>query len=275
MAATDPAALLGAAVRAAVLAKAPRRTVQAVAAAVTGVLLACLTAAASQHGAGQDPQDTTSRTKASADTGASAEELVEALRQARATKRRQKKAKQRLRKAERNKAEEPQAGPPARGGGTAAAEVQKNTKADEASSSSRGALQKELVSAPEPHVVQDSQNDHEVDLEALDPEQPGDFLFLLQEYNRLHGTAHEASQVDTPAEREVVARVARNREMVVQAMTPMTSDDVVAQVPACSLLLLDSKPQRQNSELPPDAKKQPHGPARGTYGPTGGRRQKK
>ena len=245
-------------------------------AAVTGVLLACLTTAASQHGAGQEPQDTTSRTKASADTGASAEELVEALRQARATKRRQKKAKQRLRKAERNKTEEPQAGPPgSRGGGTAPAEVQKNIKADEASSSSRGALRKELVSAPEPHAMQDSQNDHEVDLEALDPEQPGDFLFLLQEYNRLHGTAHEASQVDTPAEREVVARVARNREMVVQAMTPMTSDDVVAQVPACSLLLLDSKPQRQNSELPPDAKKQPHGPARGTYGPAGGRRQKK
>ena len=44
--AADGAALLAAAVRAAVLAKAPRRTVQAVAAAVTGVLLRPVTAAA-------------------------------------------------------------------------------------------------------------------------------------------------------------------------------------------------------------------------------------
>ena len=42
----DGAALLAAAVRAAVLAKAPRRTVQAVAAAVAGVLVRLTTAAA-------------------------------------------------------------------------------------------------------------------------------------------------------------------------------------------------------------------------------------
>ena len=40
MAAADAPALLAAAIRAAVLAKAPRRNVQAVAAAVTGVLVA-------------------------------------------------------------------------------------------------------------------------------------------------------------------------------------------------------------------------------------------
>ena len=83
MAAADLAGLLGAAVRAAVLAKAPRRTVQAVAAAVTGVLVRP-TAATSWHRQQEPAEDTKGCTEGDACAGASAEELVQALRQKRA-----------------------------------------------------------------------------------------------------------------------------------------------------------------------------------------------
>lgn len=95
--ADDGAALLAAAVRAAVLAKAPRRTVQAVASAVAGVVFGrsaageASTAAAARVPAG--PQ----RAAASDATGASALELLEALRAARSAQRRGKKERRKAR----------------------------------------------------------------------------------------------------------------------------------------------------------------------------------
>ena len=89
--AADGAALLAAAVRAAVLAKAPRRTVQAVAAAVTGVLAA----PARSSGAGQVSQ----RTAELSDAGAgSPESLLAALREARTARRNRKKERKRAAK---------------------------------------------------------------------------------------------------------------------------------------------------------------------------------
>jgi hypothetical protein len=85
------AGLLAAAVRAAILAKAPRRTVQAVAAAVTGVLV---------RPAADDAAPLTSvpMVAAGAVAGSSPDELAAALRAARAEQRRKKRARRRERK---------------------------------------------------------------------------------------------------------------------------------------------------------------------------------
>ena len=89
--AADGAALLGAAIRVAILAKAPRRTVQAVAAAVTGVLVRSVGEAVPQaenEELAEDAKGQPTKPK----TGASPEELVAAFREARKGKRRRKKA---------------------------------------------------------------------------------------------------------------------------------------------------------------------------------------
>jgi hypothetical protein len=91
MATSDGAALLAATVRAAILDQAPRRTVQAVAVGVFGALLAATTAApgsSAREGAGA--QCTTATGSARGDS-ASAQELLEALRVPRSTRRRAKK----------------------------------------------------------------------------------------------------------------------------------------------------------------------------------------
>ena len=83
----DPAALVAAAVRAAILAKAPRRTVAAVAAATAGAF-------APRQAAPQPQQTSRVPTGAGAATqapGSSPEELVHALREARQAQRRRKK----------------------------------------------------------------------------------------------------------------------------------------------------------------------------------------
>ena len=88
--AADHAALLGAAIRAAVLAKAPRRTVQAIASAVTGVLVRSAGEAVPQAGKEELAEDTEGQPTLPK-TGASLEELVAARREARIAKRRRKK----------------------------------------------------------------------------------------------------------------------------------------------------------------------------------------
>eukprot|EP00929_Paragymnodinium_shiwhaense_P121782 TRINITY_DN9415_c0_g1_i10.p2 TRINITY_DN9415_c0_g1~~TRINITY_DN9415_c0_g1_i10.p2 ORF type:complete len:239 (-),score=64.58 TRINITY_DN9415_c0_g1_i10:3122-3838(-) len=90
--AADGAALLAAAVRAACLAKAPRRTIQAVAAAVTGVLVRPLSAAAAPAPVSSVPARP-QRTAAGGDevVPASSEDLLNALRAARSAQRRRKK----------------------------------------------------------------------------------------------------------------------------------------------------------------------------------------
>ena len=98
MAAVDPAALLGAAIRAAVLAKAPRRTVQAVASAVTGVLVHSAAEAGPGAAAAAPAKEEVGPAAATPPTGASAEELVAALREARRAQRRRKKANRKARK---------------------------------------------------------------------------------------------------------------------------------------------------------------------------------
>ena len=98
MAAVDPAALLGAAIRAAVLAKAPRRTVQAVDSAVTGVLVHSAAEAGPGAAAAAPAKEEVGPAAATPPTGASAEELVAALREARRAQRRRKKANRKARK---------------------------------------------------------------------------------------------------------------------------------------------------------------------------------
>ena len=98
MASSELAALLGAAVRAAVLAKAPRRTVSAVAAAVTGALLQGkpgLTPTGSRAGAASKRAATPS-CDVSPETPASTvqpEQLIAALREARRAQRHRKKVR--------------------------------------------------------------------------------------------------------------------------------------------------------------------------------------
>ena len=89
--------LLASAVRAAILAKAPRRTVQAVAAAVAGVLGRPATSAAPAHRA-QAAASAQSEAEAGLG-GASPEALLEALRSARREQRRRKKERRRARRA--------------------------------------------------------------------------------------------------------------------------------------------------------------------------------
>jgi hypothetical protein len=98
----DGAAMLAAAVRAAVLAKAPRRTVQAVAAAVAGVFAR---PDATQRPAASVPAGSHCAAK---ETGhdASAEELLAALRSARNAQRRKKKERRREAKMAASKAAE-------------------------------------------------------------------------------------------------------------------------------------------------------------------------
>ena len=92
MVGTDGASLVAAAIRAAILAKAPRRTVSAVAAAVTGALV---------HQRTAPPANMESREPAGNPAGATAvptgspAELVAALKEARQVKRRKKKARRR------------------------------------------------------------------------------------------------------------------------------------------------------------------------------------
>ena len=89
----DGAALLAAAIRAACLAKAPRRTVQAVAAAVTGVLVRP-TAAAEPRAAASVPAGAQS----AHDEAASPDQLVDSLRVARRAQRARKKERRRAAK---------------------------------------------------------------------------------------------------------------------------------------------------------------------------------
>ena len=86
----ERAALLSAAVRAACLAKAPRRTIQAVASAVAGVLLRPCTA--SKHEMDPDVRPSTQRANSAPVDGCSAEELLAALREKRSAQRARKKA---------------------------------------------------------------------------------------------------------------------------------------------------------------------------------------
>lgn len=86
----DGACLMAAAVRAAVLANAPRRTVQAVASAVAGVLMRYATAATPEQAPAA--RAGSQRTAAAAESGdKSADELLHALRAARSAQRRRKK----------------------------------------------------------------------------------------------------------------------------------------------------------------------------------------
>lgn len=96
---TDGAALLAAAVRAAVLARAPRRTVQAVASAVAGVVMRPAAMGAKPATETGVPQGTVGATLPPA-TGASPEELVAALREARRARRRRKRENRRKRREE-------------------------------------------------------------------------------------------------------------------------------------------------------------------------------
>ena len=97
--ADDRAALLGAAIRAACLAKAPRRTIQAIASAVTGVLRRPHTA--STRVKVPDVQPSTQRATSAPGNGGSPEELLAALREARSAQRRRKKDRRKAAKAAR------------------------------------------------------------------------------------------------------------------------------------------------------------------------------
>ena len=94
----DGPALLAAAVRAACLAKAPRRTVQAVAAAVTGVLARPSTAAAEQATATGMPARSQRAATHEQDAAPSPEELQNSLRAVRTAQRRRKKERRRAAK---------------------------------------------------------------------------------------------------------------------------------------------------------------------------------
>jgi hypothetical protein len=89
--AADGPAFVAAAIRAACLAKAPRRTVQAVAAAVTSVFANVATASASTRAHDRQPPAATSAKAGAADDDASPEALLEALRAARRKQRQRKK----------------------------------------------------------------------------------------------------------------------------------------------------------------------------------------
>ena len=97
--AADGPALLAAAVRAACLAKAPRRTIQAVAAAVAGVLARPAPAAATPRLAPSVPANFGRHAADGATSDASPEELLAALRAARAAQRKRKKERRRAKKA--------------------------------------------------------------------------------------------------------------------------------------------------------------------------------
>ena len=93
MASADGSSLIAAAIRAAILAKAPRRTVQAIAAAVTSVLVH-QTADACPKTKDEDHVRSSNASNAKL-PGVSAEEHVEALRAARSARRRRKRANKR------------------------------------------------------------------------------------------------------------------------------------------------------------------------------------
>lgn len=94
----DGAALVAAAVKAAVQARAPRRTVQAVAAAVTGVLLARQETAAAPGPVAVAPPDTQGATRLNGSGDASPEALLQALRAARSAQRQRKKQRRKANK---------------------------------------------------------------------------------------------------------------------------------------------------------------------------------
>ena len=95
MASADGSSLIAAAIRAAILAKAPRRTVQAIAAAVTSVLVHQIADACPKT---KDADHVRSSNASNAKlSGVSAEEHVEALRAARSARRRRKRANKRAR----------------------------------------------------------------------------------------------------------------------------------------------------------------------------------
>jgi len=98
--AADGPALLAAAVRAACLAHAPRRTVQAVAAAVTGVLAHPKTAAAEQAPATGTPVRSHRAATQEKEAGTSPEELLRTLRAVRSAQRKRKKERRRAAKQE-------------------------------------------------------------------------------------------------------------------------------------------------------------------------------
>ncbi|CAE8732913.1 unnamed protein product [Polarella glacialis] len=99
MANADGPAFVAAAVRAAILAKAPRRTVQAVAAAVTGVFTS-RPAAATLRASSAAQAMPRGECRSTPGIGASAEELVAALQEARRARRRRKKENRRAKKRE-------------------------------------------------------------------------------------------------------------------------------------------------------------------------------
>mmetsp|Transcript_82753 Transcript_82753/g.149278 ORF Transcript_82753/g.149278 Transcript_82753/m.149278 type:complete len:245 (-) Transcript_82753:613-1347(-) len=99
MANADGPAFVAAAVRAAILAKAPRRTVQAVAAAVTGVFTSRPAAATLRTSSAAQAMPR-GECRSTPGIGASAEELVAALQEARRARRRRKKENRRAKKRE-------------------------------------------------------------------------------------------------------------------------------------------------------------------------------
>jgi hypothetical protein len=220
MAAVDLAALLGAAVRAAVLARAPRRTVQAVAAAVTGVLVRPA-AAASPRRWQEPPEDDKGSKQGDACDGASAEELLQALRQARAARRRKKKQSRRLRKAHGT------AEAAAAGGGKMEAEDAEEAKerahSDSFSSPARRNVQFDEPAINVPHAG--TAKEPKV-LEDLDPEIPEDFLLLVKEVNERQGTQFEAAHFTTEEEREIIASAAIFRQPIAEAMQPSVASEL-------------------------------------------------
>lgn len=259
MAAADPAALLGAAVRAAVLARAPRRTVQAVAAAVTGVLVRP-TADASQRSAKQVPaEDTTGRTDGDACDGASAEELVQALRMARAARRRKKKQSRRLRKAQGTQEKSA-----TRGGEKEAETVEEaedGVRDDSFSSPVRRNLQFDEPAFQEPQAG--TVKEPKV-LEDLDPENPEDFLRLVQAVNDKQGTQFEAAQFTTEAERNIICNAAIFGESIADAMIPNVKGLKIKLPPGSPLRQYGRQVDGNQARLPGEARSKPYGPSRGT-----------
>ena len=160
----------------------------------------------------------------------------------------------------------------ARGGGVGSAAAKEdveedkgNEEADAASGSGEGAFRtKPGSTVPGPHVELEGQAGQEEQFEVLDPEKPEKFLQLLQEFNRQQHTEYVAKQFNTQAEKEIIARAAKNRETAEEAMVPMTEDDIVAEVPASSPLRHQSRQTEKTTALRGNAKSQPYGPVKGS-----------
>eukprot|EP00930_Biecheleria_cincta_P061056 TRINITY_DN46623_c0_g1_i1.p1 TRINITY_DN46623_c0_g1~~TRINITY_DN46623_c0_g1_i1.p1 ORF type:complete len:268 (+),score=58.61 TRINITY_DN46623_c0_g1_i1:52-855(+) len=260
MAVTDPAALLGAAVRAAVLARAPRRTVQAVAAAVTGVLVRPAEAA-SQRRQKEPDEDARGSNLGDACDGASAEELLQALRQKRAARRRQKKQSRRARKAQAAEGCEPHA-TDGRGGG--------EPKSENSSCESHEATK--LHTEEPAFPTQATALNKQTPVDELDPEIPEDFQKLVQVVNEQQKTEFVAEQFTTWEERNVICNAAVFRESVADAMTPNVCGETLELPNGSPLWQFARHAKATTNDHNQTASKQPqplvedgeHGPVKGT-----------